>query len=255
MVASQIQPLSAHDGLQLSVVIPVCNEAENIRALGLEISAALSGRVLYEILFVDDGSTDASATAIRELHRDVSQVRLLRHAKRSGQSAAIRTGVLAARADWIVTLDGDGQNDPADIQTLLASLRKDRNGHLKMVVGNRVSRQDTWLRRVSSRIANRIRQRMLGDGTPDTGCGIKLFDRTTFLRVPAFDHMHRFLPALFQREGSQVISVPVRHRRRTRGVSKYGVHNRLWVGIVDLLAVRWLMRRAPRSVGSEEDLS
>ncbi len=255
MVASQIQPLSSHDALQLSVVIPVCNEAENIRELGLEISAALSGRIRYEILFVDDGSTDASATAIRDLHREIPQVRLLRHAKRSGQSAAVRTGVLAARADWIVTLDGDGQNDPADIQTLLACLRKDRSGHLKMIVGNRVSRQDTWLRRVSSRIANRIRQRMLGDGTPDTGCGIKLFHRTTFLRVPAFDHMHRFLPALFQREGCQVISVPVRHRPRTRGVSKYGVHNRLWVGIVDLLAVRWLMRRAPSSVSSEEDLS
>lgn len=238
----------------LSVVIPVCNEQENIRPLGTELAAVLAHSLPYEIIYVDDGSTDETAAKVRELHAEVPQVRLVRHTTRCGQSAAICSGVRAARSDWILTLDGDGQNDPADIPALLQALESDQSGTLRMIVGNRVSRQDTWLRRISSRIANSIRARLLNDGTPDTGCGIKLFHRATFLQVPAFRHMHRFLPALFQREGAKVISIPVRHRPRTRGNSKYGLNNRLWAGIVDLFAVRWLMLRSQRPEIVEEQL-
>jgi dolichol-phosphate mannosyltransferase len=238
----------------LSVVIPVCDEQENIHPLGLEIAAVLARSPPYEIIYVDDGSTDATAAKVRELHAVVPQVRLVRHTTRCGQSAAISSGVRAARSDWIVTLDGDGQNDPADIPAFLQALEADQSGTLRMIVGNRVSRQDTWLRRISSRIANSIRARLLSDGTPDTGCGIKLFHRATFLQVPSFRHMHRFLPALFQREGAKVISIPVRHRPRTRGSSKYGLNNRLWAGIVDLFAVRWLMHRRQRPNIVEEQL-
>lgn len=246
--------LPASAQVALSVVIPVCNEHENIRPLGLEIATVLANSIHYEIIYVDDGSTDATAARVRDLHREVPQVRLIRHAKRCGQSAAICTGVRAARGDWIVTLDGDGQNDPADIPALLTALKSDRSGELRMIIGNRVSRQDHWLRRISSRVANGIRARLLNDGTPDTGCGIKLFHRETFLQVPSFRHMHRFLPALFQREGTKVLSIAVHHRPRTRGTSKYGIHNRLWVGIVDLLAVRWLMRRSQHVQITEEQL-
>ena len=239
----------------LSVVIPVCNEQENVRPLGLEIAAVLGRATLpYEIIYVDDGSTDATVDSVRDLHADVQEVRLVRHATRCGQSAAICSGVRAARAEWVLTLDGDGQNDPADIPDFLDALKADTSGELRMIVGNRVSRQDTWQRRVSSRIANSIRARLLNDGTPDTGCGIKLFHRATFLQVPSFKHMHRFLPALFQREGAKVISIPVHHRPRTRGTSKYGLSNRLWAGIVDLFAVRWLMLRSQRPKITEEQL-
>lgn len=151
----------------------------------------------------------------------------------------MQTGVRAARGEWIVTLDGDGQNDPADIPVLLQALEQGgSSADLKLIVGNRKSRRDPWLRRVSSRIANAVRRRMLRDNTPDTGCGIKLFHRETFLQLPAFNHMHRFLPALFQRAGARVMSVEVRHRSRTHGRSKYGLGNRLWVGIVDLFGAQ-----------------
>jgi dolichol-phosphate mannosyltransferase len=151
-------------------------------------------------------------------------------------------------------LDGDGQNDPADIPLLLSRLNEDDTGTVKMIAGNRVTRRDTWLRRFSSRIANRVRAAMLGDGTPDTGCGLKVFHRATYLSVPTFKHMHRFLPALFLREGARIVSLPVNHRPRTRGSSKYGLHNRLWVGIVDLLGMRWLMHRGQRTIVTEEKL-
>jgi dolichol-phosphate mannosyltransferase len=193
--AQEVHFAPAH--IALSVVIPVCNEQENVRPLGLEITAVLASlKTSYEIIYVDDGSTDATATNVRDLHADVRQVRLVRHHTRCGQSAAICTGARVARAEWILTLDGDGQNDPADIPAFLAALESDRSGALRMIIGNRVARQDTWLRRISSRIANRIRARLLKDGTPDTGCGIKLFHRQTFLQLPSFRHMHRFLPAL-----------------------------------------------------------
>jgi dolichol-phosphate mannosyltransferase len=229
---------------EVSVVIPVCNEADNVEPLAREIAEALRGHTPFEMIFVDDGSTDATAEATRHARtQGLGELRLLRHSTRSGQSAAVHSGVRAARAPWIATLDGDGQNDPRDLLHLLAARNDPPNAGVLLFMGNRTTRRDTWLRRVSSRIANSVRSGLLGDGTPDTGCGIKIFHRETFLQLPAFDHMHRFLPALFQRAGSRVVSVPVNHRPRTRGRSKYGLHNRLWVGIVDLFGVMWLKAR------------
>jgi len=229
--------------MKISVVIPVCNEADNVGPLAREIQQALQGTAVFEIIFVDDGSTDGTADAVCAAREaGIPQIRLLQHSVRSGQSAAVWTGVQAAGAEWVATLDGDGQNDPADIPVLLAALARGEQS-LRLVMGNRTTRKDTWLRRFSSRIANGVRGRLLRDGTPDTGCGIKLMHRATFLSLPHFNHMHRFLPALFQRAGATVVSVPVRHRPRTQGISKYGLHNRLWVGLVDLFGVRWLIIR------------
>lgn len=231
--------------VRLSVVIPVRNEADNVALLAREIRDALGDSRSFEIIFVDDASTDdtvASIQAVRRKH--VPQIRVLSHTQGCGQSIAVRTGVRAARANWIVTLDGDGQNDPADIPAFLHLLEQSAPD-LKLIMGNRKLRKDTWVRRISSRVANGTRRRMLGDDTPDTGCGIKLFHRTTFLELPAFDHMHRFLPALFIRAGARVTSIAVNHRPRVAGQSKYGLFDRLWVGIVDLFGVRWLIRRAP----------
>ncbi len=241
--------------VDVSVVIPVCNEEDNVEPLAREIAAALDGRYAYEMIFVDDGSTDGTAAAALQAKRTrLPQLRLIRHAVRSGQSAAVATGVRAARAPWIATLDGDGQNDPADIPSLIDAMRGSASPRLRLAMGNRTTRRDTWLRRLSSRVANGVRGRILRDGTPDTGCGIKVFDRAVFLDMPRFDHMHRFMPALFQREGYEVVSVPVNHRERTRGRSKYGLHNRLWVGLVDLFGLMWLIRRrSPRVATTEED--
>jgi dolichol-phosphate mannosyltransferase len=256
---SQIErSLYSQPVMKMSVVIPVCNEADNVGPLAHEIQAALQQHQPFEIIFVDDGSTDETARMLEATRREgVSELRLLRHPTRCGQSTAVLTGVRAARAEWIATLDGDGQNDPADIPALIAAAEQAHASgrtRLKLVMGNRrASRRDTWLRKVSSRVANGVRARMLRDGTPDTGCGIKLMHRATFMQLPHFNHMHRFLPALYQRAGSEVISVPVRHRPRTRGESKYGLHNRLWVGIVDLFGVRWLIRRAPPLVHISEE--
>jgi dolichol-phosphate mannosyltransferase len=242
--------------MKMSVVIPVCNEAENVGPLAREIQSALQQHRPFEIIFVDDGSTDQTVKMLEDTRREgVAEIRVLRHAQRSGQSTAVLTGVRAARAEWVATLDGDGQNDPADIPALIAAAEAAHaqgQAQLKLVMGNRKTRRDTWLRRLSSRVANGVRARMLRDGTPDTGCGIKLMHRETFLGLPHFNHMHRFLPALYQRAGTEVISVPVRHRPRTHGQSKYGLHNRLWVGIVDLFGVRWLIRRAPPRVHISE---
>ena len=171
-------------------------------------------------------------------------LRVIRHRESCGQSRAVTTGVTAARYEWIATLDGDGQNDPADIPALLAELANPAQpANLELLAGWRSKRNDTLLRRISSKVANGVRSRMLKDNTPDTGCGLKVFTRETFLQLPNFDHMHRFLPALVMRNGGAVVSVPVHHRARERGTSKYGVHNRLWVGIVDLVGVAWLQRR------------
>jgi dolichol-phosphate mannosyltransferase len=239
--------------VDVSVVVPVYNEAENVGPLAREVANALAGRE-FELIFVDDGSTDGTAKAVLDARAaGLPEIRLLRHAVRSGQSAAVATGVLHARAPWIATLDGDGQNDPADIPRLLATLAKAGSSKLRLVMGNRTTRRDTWLRRLSSRVANSVRGGLLGDGTPDTGCGIKVFDRGVFLDIPRFDHMHRFMPALFQREGYEVTSVPVSHRSRMLGKSKYGLHNRLWVGIVDLGGVMWLLRRSSPRVRTFED--
>jgi dolichol-phosphate mannosyltransferase len=245
---------AAHPTPDVSVVVPVCNEEENVEPLAREIAAALDGRYAHEIIFVDDGSTDGtSAAAQRARSAGLPQLRLLRHAVRSGQSAAVATGVRAARAPLIATLDGDGQNDPADIPRLIDTLKSAPSDRLRLVMGNRTTRRDSWLRRISSRVANGVRGRLLRDGTPDTGCGLKVFDRAVFLDMPRFDHMHRFMPALVRREGFEVVSVPVNHRERTRGRSKYGLHNRLWVGIVDLAGMSWLLRRASPRVRVSED--
>lgn len=238
----------------LSVVVPVCDEEDNIVPLALEVRDALRGRYDFELIYVDDGSTDGTAEAARRVRAEsVPELRLLRHAQRSGQSAAVATGVRAASHGWIATLDGDGQNDPADIPRLVEFLTSEEGADLKLVMGNRSVRQDSWLRRLSSRVANGVRGRMLRDETPDTGCGIKVFDKATFMDLPQFDHMHRFLPALFQRAGARVASVPVSHRPRTRGDSKYGLFDRLWVGITDLFGMMWLIRRATRTGGVREE--
>ncbi len=235
---------------QLSVVVPVYNERDNIVPLVEEIVAALRGRLAFEIVYVDDASGDDSLAVLREARARFPELRVLRHLSQCGQSTAVRNGVKAARGAWIATLDGDGQNDPADIPKLLAA-RDAGEAAVKCYAGWRVDRRDDALKRVSSKVANAVRSRILRDATPDTGCGLKLFEREAFLELPYFDHMHRFLPALFQRAGWQVRSVPVNHRPRTRGVSKYGMWNRLWVGIVDLRGVGWLIRRAKRTAVEE----
>jgi glycosyltransferase involved in cell wall biosynthesis len=234
--------------VDLAIVIPVLNEAETLAPLLEEIIAALAGQTEYEIIVVDDGSSDATPAVLSRCR--YLPLRVIRHRVRCGQSAAIATGVEAARAAWIVTLDGDGQNDPADILRLYRSLR-DAAADVGLVIGHRMQRRDSLPKRVSSRIANRMRALVLGDGTPDSACGLKAFARTTFVSLPRFDHMHRFLPALVQRQGRRVISIEVKHRARTGGHSKYGLHNRLWVGMVDLLGVWWLKRRALRPVVEE----
>jgi dolichol-phosphate mannosyltransferase len=236
----------------VSVVVPVRNEEENILPLLAEIHAALEPRCEFEVVYVDDGSRDGTGRMLREAQARYPRLRVLEHRRSCGQSAALFTGVRAARADWIATLDGDGQNDPADVPKLLAA-RDDpaRPANLHLVTGHRRSRRDRWIRRVSSRVANGVRSRLLGDRTPDTGCGLKLIARSAYLELPFFNHMHRFLPALVQRNGGATISVEVGHRPRTRGRSNYGVHNRLWVGIVDLLGVIWLRRRMQRPEATE----
>lgn len=230
----------------LTVVVPVRNEGPNILPLVQEIAAALSGTP-HEILYVDDGSSDETGAALAQASA-LHGVRALRHAETCGQSAAIVTGIRAASGTWIATLDGDGQNDPADIPSLLERARAaagEAAGSI-LVVGHRVNRRDTAAKRLSSRVANRVRAALLGDSTPDTGCGLKVFGRAAFLELPQFDHMHRFLPALFLRQGGRVVSVPVGHRPRLRGRSNYGTLDRLWVGIFDLAGVAWLQRRWTR---------
>jgi len=239
--------------VELSVVVPVCNEAENVEPLAREIHAALASRD-YEMIFIDDGSTDETAAILQRLRAELPALRVLRHSFRSGQSAAVASGVRAARAPWVATLDGDGQNDPADIPKLLAARDAPEGRGVQLFMGNRkASRKDTAFRKLQSSVANGVRSSLLGDGTPDTGCGIKLFERAVFVELPRFDHMHRFLPALFLRQGARVVSIPVSHRPRMRGTSKYGMLNRLWVGIVDILGVMWLRRRFKPGLLVRED--
>ena len=240
---------------ELAVVVPVKNEADNIFPLISEIYAALDGRNAFEIVYVDDGSDDATPQRLREAQQKFPRLRIVRHRHSCGQSQAVATGVKAARALYIATLDGDGQNDPADIPALLDRLLAEPEAarDFLLVAGHRQKRQDTVIRRWSSKIANGIRASMLKDDTPDTGCGLKLFSRAAFLDMPRFNHMHRFLPALMIRRGGKVVSVRVNHRPRERGISKYGVWNRLWVGIVDLFGVMWLQSRASVPVIDHRD--
>ena len=232
---------------EISVVVPVHNESGNVVALLDEIEAALTGVAAFEAVFVDDRSSDDTAGVLQAYAQTHAWLAVVRHANNCGQSTAVRTGVRFARAPVVATLDGDGQNHPADIPALLArwrSLQQASGSGPVLIAGWRAKRLDTPLRRFSSRVANGVRSRLLGDATPDSGCGLKLFARDDFLDLPYFDHMHRFLPALFRRACGTVESVPVRHRNRAHGQSHYGVGNRLWVGLVDILGVMWLQRRA-----------
>ncbi len=225
---------------QLSVVIPVYNESGNLQPLIEEIENTLAHRMRFEVVIVDDGSIDSTAAEAADLAHQRPWLRVETHEHNRGQSAAIHRGVQSSRAPIIAVLDGDGQNDPADIPTLFAVLYLTGDA---MAVGERRTRRDTWNRRISSRIANKFRASLLHDGIADTGCGLKVFNRADFLQLPAFDHMHRFLPVLMQNRGHRVRSVPVNHRSRRHGRSKYGINNRLWTGMVDLLGVMWLQRR------------
>lgn len=243
VVSEHMRPTRAPASPRLSVVVPVFNERDNIPGLVNEILAALKGGQAFEIIYVDDRSSDDGLEVLKSLKKAVPQLRILQHATRSGQSTAIRTGVKAARGDWVVTLDGDGQNDPADIAKLLAA-RDSASADVKLFAGWRVTRRDGAGKRWASRWANAIRSRLLHDATPDTGCGIKLFERDAFLDLPYFDHMHRYLPALMQRAGWKTISIPVNHRPRSSGVSKYGNLNRALVGLRDLRGMAWLISRS-----------
>ena len=234
----------------LSVVVPVHDEEGNVAPLVGEIVAALRGRVDFEIVYVDDLSRDGTLAALKQLQAQVPELRVIRHLANSGQSTAIRNGVKAARGEWIATLDGDGQNDPADIPRLLAE-RANAAPEVKLFAGWRVQRQDSGSKRWASKWANAIRARMLRDDTPDTGCGTKLFEREAFLDLPYFDHMHRYLPALMQRAGWKTVSVPVNHRHRAAGVSKYNNLQRALVGIRDLRGVAWLITRSRRTAVEE----
>ncbi|MDY0022936.1 glycosyltransferase family 2 protein [Arenimonas caeni] len=231
---------------QLSVVIPAFNEEGNVLALLGEVVAALRGVVPFEVIFVDDCSRDGTLALLQGARAGTPELRVLAHHQQSGQSTAIRNGVKAARAPWVATLDGDGQNDPADLPKLLAA-RDAGQADVKLYAGWRVNRQDTGSKKWASKWANAIRSRLLRDATPDTGCGTKLFERAAFLDLPYFDHMHRYLPALMQRAGWKTVSVPVNHRPRGAGSSKYTNFGRALVGIRDLMGVAWLITRSKRT--------
>lgn len=225
----------------VSIVVPVRNEADNIAPLIEEITAALGERWAYEIIYVNDGSTDATGERLAAVMAQRDNLRQLRHAKSGGQSAAVRSGVRAARGAIVATLDGDGQNNPAFLPDLIAAVEKGAN--VGLAAGQRVGRKDTGFKKLQSRVANKIRNTILQDGTRDTGCGLKAFPREVFLTMPYFDGLHRFLPALVRREGFDIAYVDVIDRPRHSGVSNYGFFDRLWIGIMDLAGVWWLIRR------------
>jgi dolichol-phosphate mannosyltransferase len=241
---------NGYEGPSISVVVPVRNEAGNIAPLVSEIAAALAGRN-FEIVYVNDGSRDATEQELLSLMSDRPWLRQIRHEVSCGQSAAVRTGAAMAQAPVVVTLDGDGQNDPAFIPALLDALEAgaSRRG---LVAGQRVGRKDTGFKKFQSRIANAVRKAVLKDGTRDTGCGLKAFRRDLFLLLPYFDGLHRFLPALVRREGFDIGYVDVVDRQRRHGTSNYGFFDRLWIGILDLGGVWWLIRRKKRVPQAEE---
>jgi len=237
----------------ISIVIPAKDERENIQPLVEEIYAALGNQYGFEIIYIDDGSSDGTFEEIVRLKAaGRSKLRVLKHAQSVGQSTAVYSGVKTAKGELIVTLDADGQNDPADIPAMLVKAQKFKPGEHFCIAGYRKNRKDTAWYRFQSRLANKVRARLLGDGTPDTGCGLKVFPKATFLSLPYFDHMHRFIPALVCRLQGEIVVSEVHHRNRLAGVSKYNVWNRLWVGIVDMFGVMWLQRRAKFPKVTEE---
>lgn len=242
------------DSVYVSVLIPAKNEASNLSPLLQEIRSALVGED-YEVIVVDDGSTDDTVAELRALKRDgFHQLRIIRHARSLGQSTSIYHAATVARGHWLATLDGDGQNDPADIPGMLSLVRGSEGlaGGIKLVAGHRVNRRDTSSKRWASLFANGLRSRLLKDATPDTGCGLKVIEREAFLRLPYFDHMHRYIPALIQRHKGRMIVHPVNHRHRVAGVSKYGNIDRALVGILDLMGVWWLIKRTKLDATPEE---
>jgi dolichol-phosphate mannosyltransferase len=245
--------LSSSDAaaVDVSIVVPVRNEAGNVAPLIAEIAAALDGRWPYEIIYVNDGSTDATLARLAEIMKQRGNLRRIDHAVSSGQSAAVRTGVRAARGAIVATLDGDGQNNPAFLPDLIAAIQNG-GGRIGLAAGQRVGRKATGFKKLQSRIANGVRNAILHDGTRDTGCGLKAFRRDVFLNMPYFDGLHRFLPALMRREGYDIAYVDVIDRPRHSGVSNYGFFDRLWIGIMDLIGVWWLIRRKkPTPVATE----
>jgi dolichol-phosphate mannosyltransferase len=229
----------------VSVVVPVRNEAGNIALLVAEIAKALEGQWSFEVVYVDDGSTDGTEAELKRLMTQHAWLRRVRHKQSCGQSAAVRTGVAAARAPIVATLDGDGQNDPAFIPALVRALEAG-DPRVGLVAGQRIGRKSSGFKKLQSRIANAVRGAVLRDGTRDTGCGLKAFPRAVFLGLPYFDGLHRFLPALIRREGFDIAYVDVVDRPRAHGVSNYGMWDRLWIGILDLAGVWWLIRRKKR---------
>jgi dolichol-phosphate mannosyltransferase len=234
--------LSTETPVAVSIVVPVRNEAGNITPLITEIAAALDGLWPYEIIYVNDGSTDETAQRLAEEMARRPNLRVLRHERSTGQSAAVRSGIRAAHGAMVATLDGDGQNNPAFLPDLIAALEKG-GGRVGLVAGQRVGRKDTGFKKLQSRLANKIRNAVLHDGTRDTGCGLKAVRRDVFLMMPYFDGLHRFLPALVRREGYDIAYIDVIDRPRHSGVSNYGFFDRLWIGIMDLAGVWWLIRR------------
>lgn len=228
---------------QLSVVVPVHNEEDNVAPLVAEILDALRGRIGFEIVYVDDASRDGTLQRLRDLQASTPELRVVRHLANAGQSTAVRNGVKAARAPWVATLDGDGQNDPADGPALADALAAGP-ADLALVGGERVKRQDSAAKKIASKFGNGVRKRLLKDTANDTGCGLKAFRREAFLRLPYFDHIHRYLPALMLREGYRTAFQPVNHRHRQTGRSKYTNLGRLWASASDLLGVMWLQTRS-----------
>jgi dolichol-phosphate mannosyltransferase len=239
--------------MDLSIVVPVRNEAENVTAVATEIRATLAGKIPFEIIFADDGSNDGTPAELKKLKQQVPEVRVVTLDRPSGKSRAIIEAVRRARAPIVCTMDGDGQDDPKFIPAFLERMSAPgAKGANRIVCAHRQNRKDTWLKQRVSPIANAIRRAVLKDNTPDSGCGYKMFPRDAYLELPRFENMHRFLPALFIRRGGEAVSVPVMHRPRAKGRSKYGVFDRAWVGFWDLLGVAWLARRTTNPGVKEE---
>lgn len=238
----------------ISIIAPMKNEAQNVEGLVREIAESCASLAPFEVILVDDGSDDGTGEVIATLQTEFPWLRQLRHPQSAGQSAAVHSGTRAARGDIICTLDGDGQNPPHEISNLVAPfLQAERSASLGLVAGQRVDRDDTWSRRFASQMANGLRGWLLNDGTRDTGCGLKAFRRDAFLALPYFNHMHRYLPALFKRDGWEIAHVDVTHRAREAGNSKYSNLGRALVGLYDLFGVAWLIRRrktqSPTEIG------